>query len=93
MDAQNKSTVLLKVCSGSVVAMFFPLLNDRNQSAADHHGSTATGQLKRPFPFKLRTSSIGQKRPFKVGATNYRSSDVLDFVLKDKAQKLSHWTS
>ena len=49
-------------------------------------------QRKRPFPFKLRTSSIGQKRPFKVGTTNYRSSDVLDFFLKDKAQKLSHWT-
>ncbi|MGR2929861.1 hypothetical protein, partial [Acidithiobacillus ferriphilus] len=25
----------------------FPLLNDRNQSAADHQGSTATGQRKR----------------------------------------------
>jgi hypothetical protein len=35
--------------SGSDDVICFPLLNDRNQSAADHKGSTVAGQRKRPF--------------------------------------------
>jgi hypothetical protein len=36
-------------------------LNDRFQSAADHHGSTATGQRKRTFTCGLERSIIDQQ--------------------------------
>ncbi|CDQ09965.1 protein of unknown function [Acidithiobacillus ferrivorans] len=35
--------------------------NDRNQSAADHHGSTATGQRLQSFPSNLRTHNMDQE--------------------------------
>jgi hypothetical protein len=39
-------------------AICFPLLNDRNQSAADHQGSTAAGPRKWTFPCILGRSNI-----------------------------------
>jgi hypothetical protein len=44
------------------VIFFPPLLNVRNQSAADHQGSTAAGQRNWTFPPSLGRSNIGQER-------------------------------
>jgi len=44
-------------------------MNGRNQSAADHQGSTAAGQRERTFTAGMGRSIIGQKRTLSLSPT------------------------
>jgi hypothetical protein len=48
--------------SGSDDVICFPLLNDRNQSSADHQGSTTAGQREQTFTAGMGRAIIGQQQ-------------------------------